>query len=143
MSRRNNIIEILELLASEEKQLAYERDVPHVDITAELVCMWFNDQYHPGRGFDAFFSPDELAALARFHQFYDERVDRLPESQGTVRTWLADPLWREIMREAQETLKRIAEPDAAPNSRQPSQLPPSSEVQTPDSQRTSSSGGCG
>jgi hypothetical protein len=115
MSRRNNIIEVLELLASGEKQLAYERDVPHVDITAELVCMWFNDQYHPGRGFDTFFSSDELAALAEFHRFYDERVDRLPESQGTVRTWLASPPWREIMHEAQRTLNRIAEPGAAPN----------------------------
>ena len=33
--------------------------------------------------------------------------------------------------------------DAPPNSRPPSQLPPSPEVQTPDSQRTPSSGGCG
>jgi len=36
-----------------------------------------------------------------------------------------------------------AQPDAAPNSRPPSQLPSSSEVQSPDSQRESSSGGCG
>ena len=143
MSRRSNIVEILQLLASEEKQLAYELDVPHVDITAELVCMWFNDQYHPDRGFAAIFTPDEMAALARFHKFYDERVDRLPESQGTVRTWLAAPLWREVMREAQETLKRIAEPDAPPNSRPPSQLPGSPEIQSSDSQRTPSSGGCG
>jgi hypothetical protein len=35
------------------------------------------------------------------------------------------------------------EPDAAPNSRPPSQLPTSAEAQAPDSQRTSSSGGCG
>jgi hypothetical protein len=143
MSRRNNIIEILELLASEEKQLTYERDVPHADITAELVCMWFNDQYHPGRGFGAFFSPDELAALARFHQLYDGCVDRLPESQGTVRTWLADPLWRQIMQEAQATLRQIAKPAAPPNSRPPSQSPTSSEIELSDSQRTPSSGGCG
>jgi hypothetical protein len=115
MSKRNNIVELLQLLASEEQQLAYERDVPHVDITAELVCMWFNDQYHPSRGFDTVFSPDDLAALAEFHHFYDERVDRLPESQGTVRTWLACPLWREIMHQAKRTLNRIAEPDATPN----------------------------
>src|SRR5690349_353088 len=115
MSRRGNIIEILKLLASEEEQLAYERDVPHVDITNELVCMWFDDQYHPDRGLAAVFAPDELAALARFHRFYNERVDRLPDSQGTVRTWLADPLWRQIMEQAQEALKRIAEPGASPN----------------------------
>lgn len=36
-----------------------------------------------------------------------------------------------------------AEPDASPNSRPPSQFPSSSEIQTPDSLRTPSSGGCG
>ena len=41
-------------------------------------------------------------------------------------------------------LRRVSgEQAAAPNSRQPSQLPTSLEVQTPDSQRTHSSGGCG
>ena len=38
---------------------------------------------------------------------------------------------------------RSAEQDTAPNSRPPSQLPPSLEVQSSDSQRTPSSGGCG
>ena len=133
MSRRNTIIEILKLLASEEEQLAYERDVPHVDITAELVCMWFNDQYHPDRGFAALFTPDEMAVLAQFHQFYDERVDRLPESQGKVQTWLACPLWREIMQEAQRALKRIAEPGAAPNGGPATQLGDSGVTEGPPS----------
>jgi hypothetical protein len=39
--------------------------------------------------------------------------------------------------------KKKAEQDAAPNSRPPSQLPASPEVQSSDSQRTPSSGGCG
>jgi hypothetical protein len=111
MSKRDTIIGLLELLASEEEQLAYERDVPHVDITTELVCMWFDDQYHPERGFDTLFSPDELSALSKFHQFYDERVNRLPKSLGTVRTWLADSVWQEIMKQAQTTLKNMAEQD--------------------------------
>jgi hypothetical protein len=108
-NRKPEIIEVLRLLASEERQLAYERDVPHVDITAELLCMWFDDQYHPD---DAFFvscfSAAELAALAEFHRSYSERHHQLPESQGTVRTWLASPVWREIMRKADETVSRIA-----------------------------------
>ncbi len=37
----------------------------------------------------------------------------------------------------------FAEQGAPPNSRPPSQFPASPEVQSPDSQRTSSSGGCG
>ena len=108
-SRRKQIIELLQLFASEEQQLAYEKDVPHVDITAELLCMWFDDQYHPDvRHFSSCFSPEELGALAEFHRFYDERADRLPESQGTVRTWLADPAWQEIMRKAESTLAEIS-----------------------------------
>ncbi len=35
------------------------------------------------------------------------------------------------------------EPDASPNSRPPAQLPTSPDIRTPDSQRASSSGGCG
>ena len=107
-NRKPQIIEILGLIASEEQQLAYERDVPHVDITAELLCMWFDDQYHPGDAFfRSCFTEDELAALAEFHQLYDERSKRLPASRGTVRNWLASPDWREIMKKAHETLSRV------------------------------------
>jgi len=106
--RKPQVIELLQLLASEERQLAYERDVPHVDITAELVCMWFNDTYHPGdKFFASCFSEGEQAALAQFHTFYQERSHRLPESRGTVHTWLASPAWREIMAEASKTLEKL------------------------------------
>ncbi|MBI5380584.1 MAG: hypothetical protein HZA31_01665 [Opitutae bacterium] len=107
-SRREQISELLQLLASEEEQLAYERNVPHVDITAELVCMWFDELYDAKHvATDFTFSDNERAVLAEFHQFYDARVDRLPESQGTVRTWLASPVWREVMEQARRTLERI------------------------------------
>ena len=101
--------EILSLLASEEAQLDYEKNVPYVNITAELVCMWFDDLYHPDESwFRAEFTEDELTALAEFNRFYDDREKQLPESRGTVRTWLANPIWREIMSKAHETFGRIA-----------------------------------
>ena len=107
--RRGQIRELLQLLASEQEQLAYEHIVPHVDITAELVCMWFNDLYDAKHATaDSTFSDGERTALAEFHQFYDARVERLPESQGTVRTWLASSIWREVMEQARRTLERIA-----------------------------------
>lgn len=106
---RRIIREELELLASEEAQLAYERSVPHVDITAELLCRWFDDSYHPeDDGFRACFDSSELEVLARFNRFFDERTPMLPESKGTVRTWLEIPEWRAIMREARSTLEQIA-----------------------------------
>ena len=106
--RKQNIVDLLRLLGSEEEQLAYEHNVPPVDITVELVSMWFDDFCH-GRApeTDDAFTSEEHAALTQFHQFYDIRVDRLPESRGTVRTWLEAPVWREVMREARTTLERI------------------------------------
>ena len=83
--------------------------MPHVDITVELLCQWFDDQYIPDDPFFvSCFTAAELDALAEFHRFYDERSDHLPESQGTVRTWLANPVWREVMKMAGETLTQIA-----------------------------------
>ena len=38
---RQITIEQLQLLASEAEQLEYERNVPQVDITNELLCGWF------------------------------------------------------------------------------------------------------
>jgi hypothetical protein len=108
-NRKPEIIDVLRLLASEDEQLAYEREVPHVNITTELLCMWFDDQYHPDDAFfRACFTTDELLALAEFNRFYDERTKSLPASQGTVRTWLNSPAWREIMQKASDTLARIA-----------------------------------
>lgn len=108
-SRRQQCRELLQLLASEEQQLDYERSVPHVDITVELVCMWFNDHYDEKHAAnDPAFTDVERAALADFHQFYEQRYRLLPKSHGTVRTWLASPIWQEIMRKADETLSRLA-----------------------------------
>ena len=100
---------MLQLLASEEEQLAYELAVPHVDITAELLCVWFDDLYHGKTpSVDSTFHGAELAALTEFHRYYDERVYDLPESHGTVRLWLASPVWRGIMEQARRTLERVA-----------------------------------
>lgn len=107
-NRKPEIIDLLQLLSSEDEQLGYERDVPHVNITAELLCMWFDDQYHPDDAFfQSCFTRDELLALAEFDKFYDERTQHLPPSAGTVQTWLNSSVWREIMQKAGETLQRI------------------------------------
>lgn len=106
--RKPVIIDLLQLLSSENEQLAYETNVSHVDITVELICMWFNDLYWPDdEFFISCFTQDELNALAQFDQYYRDRKSQLPESQGTVRTWLASPVWREIMLEASRTLEQI------------------------------------
>jgi hypothetical protein len=107
-SRKAQIVDLLRLLSSEEEQLEYERNVPHVDITAELRGMWFDDQYHPKLPhFDIWFSVEELMALEEFDRFYDERIEMLPESQGTVTTWHKSLVWQEIMQKAKDTIEKL------------------------------------
>jgi hypothetical protein len=106
---RKIVIEMLQMLASELEQRDYERNVPHVDITDELLCGWFDDSYHPrDPRFRSCFVDSELVALAEFDTFYSSRTALLPKSNGTVQTWLASPVWREVMQHASETLRRVA-----------------------------------
>ena len=106
---RQVIREQLEMLACEADQREYESNVPHVDITTELIAGWFDDSYHPQTpDFRSCFSIDELELLDSFNTLFGARVDRLPESNGTVESWLSSSVWREVMRAAAETLQRIA-----------------------------------
>ena len=101
LNLKAGIIDLLKLLASEDEQLAYQKNVPHVDIAAELVSRWFDDLCHPNdNSFISSFGTEELEALAAFHRFYNGRVNQLPESEGTIRIWLGSPIWREVMRKA-------------------------------------------
>ena len=56
------------------------------------------------------FKTDELAALAEFNAFYDKTKDRLPASNGTIKTWHMNPEWRRVMIAASETLARLSAP---------------------------------
>lgn len=108
-NRKAATLDLLQLFASEERQLAYERDAPHVSITEELFIMWFNDLYRPDdANFASWFTQDELTDLAEFSQYLNDRKQQLPDSHGTIRTWLPNPVWREIMQKAQRILERIA-----------------------------------
>jgi len=108
-SCKPQVIDVLQMLASENEQLDYEHNVPHVDITGELLCQWGNDTYHPKwTHFRSSFTQRELEILAAFDEFFQKRRIKLPKSHGTVRTWLASPVWREVMNEAQKTLDQIS-----------------------------------
>jgi hypothetical protein len=86
---RNSIVETLRLLSSPDKQLAYERNVPHVRVTDELLSMWFDDTYLPeSNAFRENVSEEELRALAAFNDFYDEHSKLLPGSIADVTSWL-------------------------------------------------------
>ena len=94
---RVNTIAHLRLLSSTEEQLQYQRDVPFVNITIELVCGWFDGYYIPeDKAFSSAFSEPELQALADFDQVFDIiaasslRGEEVPRIESLVQTseWL-------------------------------------------------------
>lgn len=98
-----NIINILNLIASESDQLDYQ-DVAPVNVASALVNQWFGDFYHPTyKEFDSELSDEELASLAEFDAYYDARVEALP---GSLDEMLKTEAWREIMAFAEKILEK-------------------------------------
>jgi len=105
---REIVVGHLKVLASERQQLKYERNVPRVDITQELLCGWFDDSYHPDDAhFRSCFTEMELKAIADFNAYFDQQTARLPASTETVTTWLLSSEWRGVMNAAAKALDAL------------------------------------
>jgi len=74
-------IQTIQLIADLDAQLQYEHDVPIANVPSELVCSWFDDVYHPEyQEYCSVFSQQELDVMSEFNTFYDERVEKLPDT---------------------------------------------------------------
>jgi len=105
---RPQLVGFLELLASREKQLDYQRRVPFVNIKNELLCMWFDDLYVPeDQIFKRAFSDEELAALRSFNECYEEQAKALKLVPGGIEAWLENDAWARVMGKAAETLAQL------------------------------------
>lgn len=115
-AERRTMLDLLRLLADPEAQRAYERNVPIAQVPAELLCMWFDDLYHPdSSAFHEAFDPVERAALARFHAVFTEVADRMPERLERVAELHAWSEWSVVVRAAARVLTQIREGDDAGN----------------------------
>jgi hypothetical protein len=105
---RQNIVELLALLADAEAQRRYERNVPIANVPAELLCMWFDDLYHPDdAAFVRAFSTPELAALEEFNRTYRSVADELEPLAVSVGDLHAHPSWSRVSPAASAALKAI------------------------------------
>lgn len=97
---RKVVIDLLTMLASPEKQLAYQQDVPIADVPAELVCSWFDDNdFGPGSVFESYFDPEEWRAIHTFNNYYASRFRQLPKTSD-VGVLLRSDIWQEIVGQA-------------------------------------------
>jgi hypothetical protein len=102
---RASMQELLELIASKEQQLAYQTNVPIADVAAELLCMWFDDMFHPDTDlFQSSFSQKEIEQLSSFNKSYDILAKKLP---GTLEEYHKNKEWSQIMEQAHKTLANI------------------------------------
>ena len=85
MELRKSIIDLIKLISSSQGQFEYEKNVPIANVPSELICMWFDDFYHPASQlFISSFSTDEKEALSMFNEFYDSRVKEVPINGGVA-----------------------------------------------------------
>lgn len=107
---RKSLIELLRTLASEDAQRDYQRSVPIVSVPVELVCMWFDDLYHPDDAmFRAAFTTAELGALDRFNDYFDWLSDNLPKPLPPLDHLQRSAQWAELSKQAAKTLGDLGE----------------------------------
>jgi hypothetical protein len=108
---RQSVIGLFITLSSELKQREYQTNVPFVSVSAELVCQWFDDLYHPDDDlWRSYFRPSELEAMARFHTIFERNLASLPP--GGIDDWLKTDEWKHVMGAALVTLQSFdQEPD--------------------------------
>lgn len=112
-TRRKNVIEHLQLLASAQEQREYQRNVPFVNITVELSCMWFDGYFCPEakEQLSPVFSERESEALREFDRVFDSVTEPwsgagdVPELEDFMRT----PQWERMSQAATVALKAFAE----------------------------------
>ncbi len=105
---RQNILEILNLWASKEKQLEYQENVPVAQVTVELFSQWSDDFYHPeSTHFKMVFNEKEREALAAFDKVINHISDKTPNDLPVITDFVKTNKWLIVNQEAIRTLNKI------------------------------------
>lgn len=103
--RKVNVINTLQLLASTEQQDEYDRDVPIANVATELVNQWFDDHFRKEADwFRELFASEEWSVLIEFSDFFERRLDRLPDNYEPLRN---NFYWKEIVGKANWALDML------------------------------------
>ena len=124
---RQRVVVFLAVLTSEAWREAGEAPGESERLAFELCRLWVEDLYAPGlhtldglkgtrdeaavRRFEEAFSPDERAALERFHHFLVLRLEMLPAPARQQGRFPRDDRWHNLVRDAAYLLDAL---EAAP-----------------------------
>lgn len=107
-SIRNGIINVLELWASKERQLDYQKRSPIADVSSELFCQWIDDCYHLDslvKG--CVFSGVEIAALEEFNEVILQIASTTPIQLPNIDKFMLTEEWKRVHLSAIKTLGKL------------------------------------
>ncbi len=107
---RNRIVNEIDLLANLDSQIKYEEEVGIVHIPSELVCVWFDDLYHPETElFNESLKKSEKSVLADFNTRFDELLKKTDKHvlSETIEDLQKDKYWQSVVTLAQNVIEKL------------------------------------
>jgi hypothetical protein len=109
IKRRENLRELLVLLSDKDRQLDYAKDVGDKKAIDELLCMWFDDQYHGDKEeFREMYDNEEFKSLKKFNDYYDSISEKIPDDN--VEELNNHPDWIKLRSLVLDTIKTLKKP---------------------------------
>jgi len=103
---RAHILEVLDFIADEGAQRAYQVRAPGISVGNELFNMW-DDCYPPQESVRLLFTVPQLNALARFNATLEEVADMTPDEVPPLDDFVHTDEWRRLNQAARRALKSV------------------------------------
>jgi hypothetical protein len=104
---RKNVFGVIDLWASEEKQLNYQKEVPIAQVSAELFCQWEDFYYPDSTDFKDAFDKDELELLTEFDKALNNTSDKTPDNLPPIEEFVKTQEWNDMNKKAIEIKKKL------------------------------------
>ncbi len=104
---RHNILDVLELWASKNAQLEYQKNVPIAQVSSEIFNQWDDFYYPDTEHFLIAFNEKERKALANFNETINSIADKTETYLPDISAFIKTDEWRIVNKSAIEAIKNI------------------------------------
>lgn len=104
---RHGIVEVLNLWANKEKQIALQESNLEINITEELFTQWNDYNINQGNFLNEVFELEERIAIKQFDKVLNERNDKIIEDYPILNEFIDSEEWNVINNLAKDTLEKI------------------------------------
>jgi len=104
---RKNVFGVIDLWASKENQLEYQKNVPIAQVSDELFCQWEDFYLSHSDDFKQAFNDEELKILLEFDIVLKETIDKTPQNLPEINEFVETDEWKMMNSKAIEIKKKI------------------------------------